>query len=499
MHQRDRADGGIETVIQVWKRRKWLAIGVFVFCCATAMSFLNSLPNIYRATATVLLDAQGAAAYSGQGNGGSRLDPVTEEVLSRDRLQGLITRFGLYADMQHKISEEAVIQRMRQDIHVERKTGDDQSGQGGPFALNVSYQGDDPEVVAKVTNALVSSFVDENNNIRASQATSTVTSLGGQLDSIKQKLDAQEQKINAFRDSHIGELPEQQEANLATLQQLNMRLQENNANEIQAMTRRETLLKQMADSGDADLSQLEMELQNLRTRFTDKYPDVVRIKAQIAAMKRDQAAQGAADAHKPSSAAQQQFQTVDSEINSYKREDESLRAQIANYQRRVEGVPMRAQQLQALSQGYAETKDVYSGLLKQYEQAKLAETAAGGVTGQYRVLDPAIVPHESAGPARTRLLLMALVLSLAIAGAAVFSAEQLNVSFHNVDELRAFTTLPVLAMVPEIVTRTDAWRVRLKSGFVTLSVLLAVILASEAARLVGHGSGRFVWMLVRHG
>ena len=499
MHQREHAEGGIETAVQVWKRRKWLAVGVFVFCCATGFSFVSSLPNIYRATATVLLDAQGAAAFLGQASNGNRLDPVTEEVLSRDRLQGLITHFGLYADMQRKISEEAVIQRMRQDIHIERKTSDDQSGQGGPFALNVSYQGDDPEVVAKVTNALVSSFVDENNSIRAGQANSAVSSLEGQLDSIKQKLDAQEQKIDAFRDSHIGELPEQQEANLATLQQLNTQLQVNNANEVQAMTRRETLLKQMADSGDADLSQLELELQSLKTRFTDKYPDVVRIKAQIAAMKRDQAAQGVADAHKPPSPAQQQFQTVDSEITSYKREDERLHAQIADYQKRVEGVPMRAQQLQALSQGYAETKDVYSGLLKQYEQAKLAQASATAGPSQYRVLEPAIVPHESAGPARTRLLLMALVLSLAIAGAAVFIAEQLNVSFHNVDELRAFTTLPVLAMVPEIVTYADAWKGRLRSGFVTLSVLLAVVMASEAARLVGHGSGRFVWMLVRHG
>lgn len=496
MLQREHPEGGIEVAYQVWKRRKWLALGVFVFCCATTMSFVISLPNIYRATATVLLAGQSAATVAGQG--GSRLDPVTEEVLSRARMQDLINHFGLYADLRHKISEEAVIQRMRQDIRIERKTGDDQSGQGGPFALNVSYQGNDPEIVAKVTNALVSSFVDENNSLQAGQAAATAASLQNQLDSIKQKLDAQQQKINVFRDSHLGELPEQQAANLATLQQLNLQLQQNNANEIQAMNRRETMLKQMTDSGEADLDQLQLELSSLRTRYTDKYPDVVRVEAQIAAMKRQQAEQGGAETRKSASPMQQQFQSVQSELSTYKQTDARLREEIAQYQGRVENVPLRAQQLQTLSQGYTETQEVYSTLLKQYEQAKVAENSASSGESQYRVLDPAVVPHESAGPARARLMLMALLISLAISGAAVFAAEQLNTSFHNVDELRAFTTLPVLTMVPEIVTSGDAWKGRFKSGFITVSLLLAVIMTSEVARFVGHGSGRFVWMLVRH-
>lgn len=496
MQNRENAGGGIEVAYQVWKRRKWLAIGIFIFCCTTGMSFVISLPNIYRATSTVLLNGQGAAAAGGQGD--NQLDPVTEEVLSRDRLQGLITHYDLYGDLRGNISQEAVIQRMRQDIHIERKTDDDQSGQGGPFALNVSYQGSNPDVVAQVTNALVSSFVNENNNIRAGQASATLASLQGQLDSIKQKLDGQQQKINAFRDSHMGELPEQQVANLATLQQLNMQLQQDNASEIQAMDRRDTVLKQMTDSGDADLDQLELELASLRTRYTDKYPDVVRVEAQIAAMKRQDPGHGEETGRKSKSPAQQQFQSLQTELGSYKQTDAHLRAEIADYQSRVNNVPLRAQQLQALSQGYAETQEVYSTLLKQYEQAKVTQTSAGSAVNQYRVLEPAIVPHESAGPARTRLMLMALLLSIALAGAGVFAAEQLNTSFHNVDELRAFTTLPVLTMVPEIVTAADSWKSRLKSGFVTVTLLLAVVMTSEAARLIGHGSARFVWMLVRH-
>ena len=492
-------EGGLEAAYQVWKRRKWLAICVFAFCFIAAASFVFSLPNIYRATATVLLDGQSApAANYGQDAGGSQLDPVTEQVMSRDRLAGLITRFNLYSDLRRRASLEAVIARMRQDIRMQRKTSDDPSGRTPTFALDVGFQGSDPEVVAQVTNALVSSFVNENNSIRSSQAANAVSSLQGQLSAIKQKLDGQEQRINGFRDSHIGELPEQQAANLATLQQLNGQLHQNSESELQTMTRRENLLKQMTDSGDADLNQLEQELAGLRTRYTDKYPDVVRIQAQIATMKREQAAQGGADAHKPLSPMQQQFQSLDSELASYKAEDARLKSQIAEYQGRVENVPLRSQQLQALSQGYNETQEVYSTLLKQYEQAKLAQDSVGSSGSQYRVLDPAVVPREAAGPGRMRLALIALMLSLGLAAAAVFAAEQLNVSFHNVDELRAFTTLPVLVTVPQIVTSGDAWKSKLRFGFVALSVVAATLITAEATRILGHGSTQFVWTIARH-
>lgn len=501
MQVRKPSDGGIEVFYQVWKRRKWLAVGVFTFSFFTTASFVWALPNIYRATATVLLDGQappGAAADIGQDNGGNQLDPVTEEVMSRDRLAGLIDRFDLYPTMRGKISQEAVIARMRRDILIDRKTSDDPSGRNPIFALDVSFQGTDPAIVAQVTNALVSSFVNESNAMRTSATTNTVGALQSQLAAIKQKLDNQAERINSFRDSHIGELPEQQTANLATLQQLSVQLQQNNASEIQAMTRRENLLKQMTDSGDASLDQLEQELASLRTRYTDKYPDVVRLEAQIAAMKRQQAAQGGQDSHKSASPLQQQFQALDSELSSYKEQDSRLHAEITDYQKRVENVPLRAQQLQGLSQGYNETQDVYSALLKQYEQAKLGQDSAGAAGNQYRVLDPAVVPREASGPARMRLIVMVLMLSLALAAAAVLAAEKLNVSFHSVDELRAFTTLPVLATVPRIVTRGDAWKDHLRSGCVTVSVLAVTLVAAELTRILGHGSSQLVWMLARH-
>ena len=295
VHTQQHRDASLEALGMVWKRRRYLMVSAFALALAAAASFVYSLPDLYTATATVLVNqnpAQQAAAGPGGAAQDNRLDAVSEAVLSRSRLLDLITRYDLYPGLRQRISIEKVLDQMRRDIRLERKAGEQQWGQDPTFAFTLSYQGWDPKIVAQVTNALVTSYVDENNKMQAHQASETADSLAAQLSEIKQKLDSQAQKVNAFEGSHMGELPQQQEANLSTLTQLNTQLHENGESLAQALQRRETLLKQMTDSGDADLAQLQQELASLRTRYTDMYPDVVRVKSQIAALEHAQAAQG---------------------------------------------------------------------------------------------------------------------------------------------------------------------------------------------------------------
>src|SRR5437879_6981731 len=163
----------------------------------------------------------------------------------------------------------------------------------------------DPEAVAKVTNTLASWFVKENIKRRERQADGTAEFLRVQLEEMKGKLDQEERRLSEFKESHIGELPEQMEANLATLQRLNTEMRLNKENQMRALDRMERmrLARQLAEArasvpdggggpvpgGDAEalaarLSRLNQELMELRTRFSEKYPDVIRVKAEIAAL-----------------------------------------------------------------------------------------------------------------------------------------------------------------------------------------------------------------------
>src|SRR5882724_6596915 len=148
VHTHQHGDTSFEALGMLWKRRRYLAVCVFALAFAVAASFVYSLPDIYSASATVLVN-QNAAQQAAAGPGGApqdnRLDSVSEAVLSRSRLLGLVTRYDLYPELRKRTSIESVLDQMRRDIRLERKAGEQQWGQDPTFAFTLDYQGWDPQ------------------------------------------------------------------------------------------------------------------------------------------------------------------------------------------------------------------------------------------------------------------------------------------------------------------------------------------------------------------
>src|SRR6059036_982803 len=298
----DRATRGsaFELTLEVWSRRKWLAVVLFVVIVAAVGSIATFLPDIYRSTATVLVERHQVpetfVRSSVTGELETRLQTISQEILSRARLEDLITRFGLYPDLRDRVPVEAVVEKMRRDIQLELKGVEQQmSGRSATVAFNLSYRGRDPERVAAVANTLASFYVEENSKLRERQASQTTRFLKDQLAEARTRLDVQEARVRDFRARHAGELPQQMAVNLATLERLQAQLHLNSANQLRARDQR---MRQLAepegagamgafDSPTAKLAKLKRQLLDLRTRFSDKYPDVIRVKAEIAALERE--------------------------------------------------------------------------------------------------------------------------------------------------------------------------------------------------------------------
>src|SRR5439155_3523071 len=141
---------------------------------------------------------------------------IGEDVMSRTRLAGLIARLNLYPELRPKVPIEALVGRLRREIELEMKSVESQmSGRMSTISFTISYSGRDPETVARVANELASMYVLANTTIREGQAVRTADFLKTQLADARRELDAQERKANDFRLSHIGELPQQVDTNLA--------------------------------------------------------------------------------------------------------------------------------------------------------------------------------------------------------------------------------------------------------------------------------------------
>ena len=518
---------GVERLRAAWGRRKWLAVLVFLVPFVAAVSVIFSLPTFYRSTALVLVDRQQVPEAFVRPTVTSeletRLETISQEILGRARLEALITRFGLYPGLRKEGQNEELIERMRKDIKLELKTTDTK-GQGRPAttAFALSYRGPDPQTVALVTNTLASFYIEENLKVRERQATGTTEFLKVQLAETRKRLDELEARVSEFRKRYLGELPQQMQANMATLESLNTQLRVTSDNKIRAAERRDSLSALLAEAASSPqafggpaggpaapepravhLARLRQELASALSRYTEQHPSVVRLKAEIAATEREPTEPagtrgGAAALSNPYVfRLRETLSAADSEAKVLKAEEQRLRAAIVAYQARLENTPKREQEFQEVSRDYESTKQLYESLGKRHDEAQLAESMEQRQKGeQFRILDPAVPSVTPAAPNRLRLLLVSLALSGALAAGALMLAEMLDTSFHSVAELRAFTTVPVLVSISRIISDSDRQRGRRRFRLAAAGAVLGLVLVAGGSYFVAHGNESLVRLLV---
>lgn len=446
MQTRVASDSPLEMVGSLWRRRKWLGILTLVAVFAAIASVVAGLPDLYRSSAVVVVEqpyiSESFARSSIAGELEPRLQVMSQEILSRARLLDLINRFNLYPELRERVAPEVLVERMRKDIRLERKEVAHQGGRGVIVGFTLSYQGWDPEVVAQVTNTLASFYSSENQKFRLRQAADTTTLLRERLEDSKRKLEAAAAGIR---------IPE-------------------SAPLLYSDPALERLNQARQDQFDR-LAKMKLDLAGLRTHYGEKYPDVIRLRAEI--------------------------ESLESRIRTEypNGTQEKLRPIAPNS---VQEAFRREQELQQrMPRDYAALKEIHSSLMKRYEDAQLAETLERQRGEQFRILDVALPATEPSAPARARFLLMGLVLALGMAAAVMFIAERLDTSFRRLDELRSFAQLPILATIPRIVTAADIWRARLRAAGVAIAFTLAIILIVRGSYELGQAGEQLVWMFAQ--
>jgi len=487
MQNTARAASGLEMARAVWHRRKWLALPVFLALLSGSVAVARSLPNVYESSAALLVVRPQASDRSGSPmvdvDLETRLRTLSQQIQSRSRLEELIAQFGLYPELRKRATPDTVVERMRRDIQLQfRGVQQAWTGLNVTFAFNLSYQGRDPETTAQVANALAADLVEESARARERETARTTEFLQAQVEEAEQKLKDREQQISEFTNRYSGELPQGQQANLSALARLNEQL-------VVIMYRRNELTRQLAQLTDpgaasntipARLAKLRLDLADLRAQHTDEYPDVVRVKQEIADLERQLQAKGGG-----AGAAEDPRAKIEAELNALRANEQSVRHEIAGYEQRVSGAPLRAQEFQQLTEDYAAAKSLYQSLLQRLQDAQLAAASAQQrLQGdQFRIMDPAVPSQKPVGPHRLQLILMGLLVSVMAGIGAAYSAEWVDTSFHSVDDMRAFTGISVLVSIPPILTAADLRRRRRRFGW---SALVAAVGIATFVGVVSH-------------
>src|ERR1019366_5057396 len=445
----------------VARRGRWFILLPVFACWAIACAGSWLVPSTFQSDALILVEQQKVPEKYVVSNVSvslqDRLQSMTQQILSRTRLESTINRFHLYQTRQGTafLSTGDPVEQMRKDIKIDLVEAPDRPGQ--LTAFKIRYSAGTPQLAQQVNSELTSLFIEENLQSQQQLSESTTAFLQSQLEDARTKLEEQEAKVRAFKANHFGNLPSQMESNVQILSGLQAQLQSaqhalDGANQqklyleslqqqyqsVQASLGNGNSTATSPDTLDKDLTDLRRQLQEARLRYTEDYPDVVQLKDKIAKMetlKRDINAEITANekpakttndvdpaaavsvehgSTSPMMQIQSQLKANNLEIQNYQQRQRQIESDITAYQARLNLTPETEQELADISRGYEESKTNYNSLLEKQNDSQLATNLEQRQQGeQFRILDPPSLPTRPSAPNHLLISLAGLGLGFA--------------------------------------------------------------------------------------
>ncbi|NOT44991.1 MAG: hypothetical protein HOP14_10360 [Acidobacteria bacterium] len=515
-----------EDYIEILWRRKW--VGIIPFVVAAVGTFVGSqlLPDQFRSEARVMVVPQQVPENYVQttvtATVEDRLQSIAALIQSRTRLEQLVQRFDLYKEERERMIMEDVVTLMRANIGLSvdrpRNRRDD------PGFFTVSFLSPDPRAAMQVTEALATAFINENVTGRTTQADQTNQFLQAQLDEARRNLVDHEQRLEAFRRTYSGQLPTQVQSNLSVMQSTQVQLQAVR-DTINRDTDRQLVLQRMitdaivldeatsqatmaanptsvsASAPAADqLAAARTALAALQLRLKPEHPDVQRMRRTIAeleakaeqeALKAPLSAQDGTTPVRPLNTTtvnqQQRLSGMRAELESLERriatsrsEEARLSGILEQYRSRIEAAPTREAEMTDLMRDYQTMQDNYQSLLNRSQESRIAADLERRQIGeQFRVVDPARLPIRPFSPDRLRINLMGSFAGLALGVALIGLLEYRDTSLRTDDDVVMSLALPVLAVIPIMISAAEKRRIR-RRRFVMVGASLVVTIGIVA-------------------
>jgi polysaccharide chain length determinant protein (PEP-CTERM system associated) len=509
------------------RRRRWYILLPVFACWAIACAGSWLVPSTFQSDALILVEQQKVPEKYVVSNVTvslqDRLQSMTQQILSRTRLESTINRFRLYETRQGVplIQTGDAVEQMRKDIKIDLVEAPDRPGE--LTAFKIRYSTGTPQLAQQVNSELTSLFIEENLQSQQQLSESTTAFLQSQLEDARTKLEEQEAKVRAFKANHFGNLPSQMESNVQILSGLQTQLQSaqhalDGANQqklyleslqqqyqsVQASLGNGNSTATSPDTLDKDLTDLRRQLQEARLRYTEDYPDVVQLKDKIAKMetlKRDINAEITANekpakttndvdpaaavsvehgSTSPMMQIQSQLKANNLEIQNYQQRQRQIESDITAYQARLNLTPETEQELADISRGYEESKTNYNSLLEKQNDSQLATNLEQRQQGeQFRILDPPSLPTRPSAPNHLLISLAGLGLGFAAGIGLTAFLEMTDVRVRQEKDLEDAVPIKVLIGMPHLDTpgedRTRALFRGMEFGAVVLMAILVLV------------------------
>ena len=416
---------------------------------------------------------------------------IEQQVLSPSRLRPMMERWGMakggqnVEDVMDNIRLNMTIQPVITDLS--QFGGKKKPGQSSPVpGFNVNYTASTAREAQQICTDLTSMLLEEDLKSRQDATQGTTLFLTKQVEDAKQNLDDLDKKLAAFKNQHMGQLPGDEDNNMKILMGLNSQLEANTqslnrATQDKAYT--ESMLAQQLAAWktsqsasnpqtlQTQLSQLQTQLIDLQGRYTEDHPDVIKIKGDIAEVKKQLAAMNDTSAtptdsgnNKSSGSEPPEIRQLRLQIHQYQdliaqttRDQKKLQQEIVVYQGRVASSPGVEGEYKALARDYDNAQKVYQDDLAKQSTSRMATQAQQQQQGeQMALLNPANLPDSPSFPNRLLFAGGGLGAGLMLGLGLTLWLELRDKSIRTEADAEAALDLPLLVSVPWVVETAAA-------------------------------------------
>lgn len=472
-------DFDYQKYLQLIAKRKRLFIVSALLIMTGAVILSYSLPKKYEAQSTVFIEKNVLSDLVK----GLAVTPSIEEKVrvltyamsSRTLLLKVVDELDLNLKKHNESQVEGMIKNFQKNTDIKLK---DKEG-----LFIVSFTHENPRLSRDYVNTLVRRYIEDNISSKREESYGANRFLSEQLANFKEQMEKAEANLNVFKEEK-GSIIGLDDASILK----EIALAQQRADELRIRRTQLESLQHSLKKGDplkVRLGALQKSLDELQVVYTDNYPEVIRVRSEIDAVREQMRhrPQGDLPVTEP-----QELEKVEIELKAVREGEGIQRNIIATNRTLLREIPAVKSKLEELEREKNNRKLIYEQLAARHGQSEVSkQVEVQDKSTTFRIVDPAVLPMSPVSPNRIRIILLGIVAGLAGALGIIMLLDYLDRSVKGVEMIKPFG-FPVVAVFPKIQDQEEILREKRRDArlyrFAALYfVLILFFLALEGIRI----------------
>lgn len=362
---------------------------------------------------------------------------LTYAITSRPLLVKVINELDLLTKKNNDAELENLLKKIQENILVKVKDNN---------LFIISFNDKNPRIARDFVNTLVRLYIEENISSKREESYGATKFLSEQIDDFKGRLEKADSELSKYKVEKggviaIDEAKLFQEINVAQQKLYDIQLRRKHLEGLKPVTQR------TSDPLQGNLISLQKRLEELRTQFTDSYPEILKVKGEIEILKEQ------LKSRKDNGAAvsdPQELGKIEAELAALRSSEESLRRYVATNQSLLKNIPSAKANLEKLETEKRKQKELYDQLMTRHGQSEMSkQMEVQDKSTTFRIVDPAVMPIKPASPNRVKIMFLGIIAGIAGGLGVLLLRDVVSNTVKSVDAIKSFG-IQVLAVIPRM-------------------------------------------------